>query len=468
MSGRFEPMNDPTPHATRGPLDDQLFRLMVESAHDYAIFSLDNAGVVTSWNTGAERLMGWAHADAVGNTADVIFTAEDRAAGVPEQERTQAAKRGRAEDERWQQRKDGTRFWASGLMMRLDEPNAGFVKVLRDRTDAHLANERLRKSEERFRLLATNIPQLVFRSMSDGNRTWPSPQWIEFTGLGVEQSLGFGWLDAIHPEDRGPTLAAWTGAIDRGEYYCEHRLRRRSDGQYRWHQTRARSIGRDEPRDWVGTMTDIHDLRALQERQRVLMAELQHRTRNLLAIVQTIVSRTLRGSDSLQSFELEFSRRLQALSRVQALISGVDYQSLDLRDLLIAELQAHDGRQLNSGRVTLDGPAFPLPAAAAQALGLAFHELVTNAVKYGALAQERGGLAVNWQVDRRDAEQVAKVEWKESGVAMPQGVARRAGYGRELIERALPYQLGAETELQFEPDGVRCSITVTLKSPTNG
>jgi len=441
---------------------------MIESAHDYAIFSMDAAGVVTTWNTGAERLTGWTHEDAVGNTADIIFTAEDRAASIPEQERVQAASQGRAEDERWQQRKDGTRFWASGLLMQLDDPEAGFVKVLRDRTAAHLANEQVRKSEERFRLLATNIPQLVFRSMSDGNRTWPSPQWIEFTGLGSEQSLGFGWLDAIHPDDRAPTLAAWEAARDTGEYYCEHRLRRRSDGQYRWHQTRARPISPGALRDWVGTMTDIHDLRGLQDRQKVLMAELQHRTRNLLAVIQTIVSRTLRGSDSLQAFELEFSRRLGALSRVQALISGVDYQSLDLRDLLVAELQAHESSQLDSGKVTLDGPALPLPASAAQALGLALHELVTNAAKYGALAQEHGRLAVRWQVDRDGTGQIAKVEWKESGVAMPQEAPRRTGYGTELIKRALPYQLGAETELRFEADGVRCTIAAMLKSTTNG
>jgi PAS domain S-box-containing protein len=351
--------------------------------------------------------------------------------------------------------------------MPLDDRRLGFVKILRDRTDRHLVDQRLRASEERFRLLAINIPQLVFRSLSDGTRTWPSPQWINFTGLSFDESKGFGWLDAIHPEDLGGTLAGWPVAKQSGEYYVEHRVRRRADGQYRWHQTRARPMrdgaGGDNA-EWVGTMTDVHDLRALQERQKVLMAELQHRTRNLLAMTQAIATQTLRKAKSPQAFMREFESRLRALSRVQVLLTGVDYNNVDLRDLLTAELQAHDGLHLESGKVLLDGPALPLPPRPAQALGLALHELVTNAVKYGALAQQSARLAVTWRLEQKMDERRVVLQWKESGVSMsPQAADRRYGYGSELIERALPYQLGAETSLVFESDGVRCTIGVVLK-----
>jgi PAS domain S-box-containing protein len=347
----------------------------------------------------------------------------------------------------------------------------GFVKILRDRTDHHLAEERLRETEERFRLLATHIPQLVFRGLSDGARTWPSPQWIDFTGLGTEASLGFGWLDAVHPDDRQATRDAWRAAEQSGEYYIEHRVRRQSDGQYRWHQTRARPIrgAAGEATDWVGTMTDVHDLRGLQERQKMMMAELQHRTRNLLAVTQAIAAKTLRSSPSLEAFQREFDSRLRALGRVQVLISGIDYQNVDLRDLLTAELQAHDGEHLDSGKVQMKGPAVPLPPGAAQALGLALHELATNAAKYGAMAHPSGRLAVTWWIEPRDGERCAVLDWKESGVVLPTaGGKRRYGYGSELIERALPYQLGAETSLKFEPDGVRCTMSVLLKEDRNG
>jgi PAS domain S-box-containing protein len=463
-------MNDNVRTGTRAPGSDELLRLVFESAHDYAIFSLDPGGLVTSWNSGAERLMGWTAGDIVGLTADVIFLPEDREAGAPEQERVVAAATGRATDERWQQRKDGSRFWASGLMMRLDGRDSGFVKILRDRTEKHLYDERLRDSEERFRLLATNIPQLVFRCLSDGNRTWPSPQWIDFTGLGVEESKGFGWVDAVHPDDRQATLEGWLAAQSTGEYYVQHRVRRRSDGQYRWHQTRARPIlgSNAAQTDWVGTMTDVHDLRGLQERQKVLMAELQHRTRNLLALTLSMAHQTLRRSTSLEAFGHEFDRRLRALGRVQVLITGVDYQKVDLRDLLTAELQAHDSSCLDSGKVSLDGPAVPLTAKAAQALGLALHELTTNSAKYGALSAAAARLDISWTIEASSAARSLLLDWKERGIALSPEADRRQGYGSELIQRALPYQLCADTRLAFEPDGVRCTIKVMLEDGDDG
>ena len=134
----------------------ELFGRIVESATDFAIFATDPNGAVTSWNVGAERLFGYVEGEIIGRSADVIFTPEDRVAGAPEDERRRARADGRAEDDRWHVRKDGSRFWASGLLMPLEGSAAGFVKIVRDRTERHRAEERLRESEERFRLLATS------------------------------------------------------------------------------------------------------------------------------------------------------------------------------------------------------------------------------------------------------------------------------------------------------------------------
>lgn len=461
-------MGQQTGHAPAGqaPASDELLRLVFESARDYAIFSMDPQGHVTSWNAGAERLLGYAAHEIMGQSADVLFTPEDRAAGAAQEERRRALATGRAEDERWQQRKDGSRFFASGLMMPLADRRFGFVKILLDRTDRHHADQQLRDAEERFRLLATNIPQLVFRCHADGRRTWPSPQWISFTGLSAEQSEGFGWLEAIHPEDRAATRAGWAAAQKAGEYLVEHRVRG-ADGGYRWHRTRARPIADangTQSDDWVGTMTDIHDLRTLHDRQQVLMAELQHRTRNLLAVAQAIATQTLRKSPTLREFQIEFESRLRALSRVQMLMSSVDYNGVDLGELVRGELTAHDGN-VGGGRAHIDGPAVSLPTAAAQALGLAIHELATNAAKYGALSQAESRLDVTWRIVEREGGRMLELEWRESGVAMPSAEStRRFGYGTELIERALPYQLGARTRLEFGADGVLCRIAVALRS----
>ncbi|PZN95103.1 MAG: histidine kinase [Alphaproteobacteria bacterium] len=441
-----------------------LFEVIVESATDFAIFTTDVNGDVTSWNIGATRLLGYAEPDILGHSADIIFTPEDRAADVPADERMRARRDGRAADDRWHQRQDGSQFWASGLLMPLANAADGFVKIARDRTENFEAVERLRENEERFRLLATSIPQLVFRTRPDGDRTWGSPQWVDFTGLDLEHSLGSGWMDAVHPEDRQMTRTGWEAARASGEYHVEHRIRRATDGAYRWHQTRARPVDPTKPEtfDWVGTMTDIDNLRSLKDRQQVMMAELQHRTRNLLAVVQSIATQTIRTSPSVEDFGREFSGRLRSLSRVQSVLVSADHGDIDLRALVTAEIEAHAEHGVGAGKISIDGPAVALPAISAQAFGLALHELATNAVKYGAIAQPAGRLAVTWQVETADPPRVV-LHWHESGVEMPPAdAATRRGYGTELIERALPYQLRAETRLEFRPDGVFCAIAVPL------
>jgi PAS domain S-box-containing protein len=449
--------------AKAGIPESELLKLIFESAIDFGIFTIDPNGITTSWNTGAKRLFGFEDSDIIGRSADVVFPPEEGGAEAAAEERRLALAHGRAEDERWQMRKDGTRFWASGLLMRLANPSSGFVKIARDRTQQHAAEQQLQQTEELFRVLATNIPQLVFRGKTDGARTWGSPQWSIFTGLAFEESLDFRWLDAVHPEDRDRTRQAWAEAATSGQYYCEHRFRRASDGEYRWHQTRAVPLGEAATMqtEWVGTSTDIHTLRTLQDRQKVILAELQHRTRNLLAVVQSIARQTVRSSASLGEFKEEFERRLRALGRVQGLLARNDHHSIELRELVDMELHAH-GADEASGRISVKGPPVVLSASAAQVLALAFHELATNAVKYGALRQPAGKLAVTWQADDAGNEQMTRIEWREAGIDIHEG-PKRKGYGRELIERALPYQLGAKTKLEIGRDGVHCQIVIPTK-----
>lgn len=454
-------MSDQEHEAPSGnvPGNDELFRLIVESATDFAIITTDPQGILTSWNVGAERVLGWSEEEAIGRSAHMIFTPEDCEIGQPEKEMHTALTKGRAEDERWHQRKNGTSVWASGLMMPLAERRMGFVKIFQDRTDKRRLEAETRDARERFELLATNIPQLVFRSRGSGSRIWGSPQWEVFTGLTLEESVGFGWLDGIHAEDRDATIAAWEEAQHSREYYIEHRIRRDPDGEYRWHQTRARPVAGGADDDWVGTSADIHDLRSLKDRQQVLMAELQHRTRNLLAVVQSIARQTLRTSVSLDAFGDEFESRLRTLSRVQGLLAEVDQRELDLRTLIEAEIAAHgDG---DEGKVEIDGPPASLPATSAQIFALALHELATNAVKYGAFHQPDGRLSVRWALEKDQGDQLVVLDWVESGVVMPETAApRRKGYGSELIQRALPYTLKAKTNLEFGPDGICCRISV--------
>ena len=123
---------------------------------------------------------------------------------------------------------------------------------------------------------------------------------------------------------------------------------------------------------------------------------------------------------------------------------------------------------MEPGRVNIDGPSATLPASSAQTLALAIHELATNAVKYGALNQAAGRLDVSWKIENiKGASRRVVLDWRESGVDMPHRNGRK-GYGSELIERALPYQLKAQTDLRFGPDGVRCRISTEIEPEGSG
>jgi PAS domain S-box-containing protein len=339
-------------------------------------------------------------------------------------------------------------------------------------TDLKAVQAAIAASEGRLRTLMEGIPQLVWRSCTGGRWSWASPQWLDFTGQCQEDSHDLGWLEAVHTDDRGTTMLGWDEANSSGKLDVEYRVRRAADGVWLWHHTRAVPVRDVEGTivEWLGTTTDVHALRELQERQGVLVAELQHRTRNLITVVRSLSDRTVGNSASLDDFKVRFGHRLAALSRVQGLLSHLSAgERIDFGDLLRSELTALGFTDGQAERVTLDGPSYvSLRSATVQTLALAIHELSTNAVKYGALATDavNAHLTVCWYVEPATADKlpILRVEWRESGVDMRRVVApaRGGGYGRELIERALPYQLGAETAYELGADGVRCTIEMPI------
>ena len=324
----------------------------------------------------------------------------------------------------------------------------------------------LRETELRLQVLMEGIPQLVWRAVDGGHWTWASPQWTDFTGQEEADSHDFGWLAALHPDDRDMAREVWSRAIERGGLEVEYRLCSIRQGEYRWVQSRATPVrnAAGDIVEWLGTSTDIEDLRALQGRQQVLVQELQHRTRNLITVVGALSAQTMKGATSLGDFDREFGHRLAALSRVQGLLSHLSAgKRIAFDELLRSELDALGASQ---DRFTLDGPpGVPLRSATVQTFSLALHELATNALKYGALAVPGGHLFVSWSLSGAvGAEPRLQVDWRESGVALTQVVDRRSGggYGRELIVRALPYQLGADTTYEITGDGVHCTIDVPI------
>ena len=203
-----------------------------------------------------------------------------------------------------------------------------------------------------------------------------------------------------------------------------------------------------------------------QTQQRVLVAELQHRTRNLLAVVRAIASQTF-GRRADGTALPAFIDRLTSLARVQGLPGCVEGERVKLVDIIRAEVEPF--QKSHRSRIEMHGPDVRLSSHQVQAVALAVHELLTNAIKYGALQSPAGRLSVTWETwSAGHGGPRLALTWKESGVTMPADAAARRGQGRELIENALRFSLRAETQLVFGADGVWCRIELPLEIPISG
>jgi two-component sensor histidine kinase len=218
-----------------------------------------------------------------------------------------------------------------------------------------------------------------------------------------------------------------------------------------------------------GIAKDITEQKASAARMEVLVAELQHRTRNLLGVVRSIAQQTMARTGPTERFREQFNDRLGALSRVQGLLSRSEQEPITLRALIQAELDALGAAAMQE-RITLAGPRVAMRKTTVQTFALALHELATNARKYGALTTQQGQLKITWRTYKAEDEgQRLKLEWLEEGIQgqrEQQDPASRSGYGRELIERALPYALDAETRYELGETQLRCSIDLPLTERT--
>jgi PAS domain S-box-containing protein len=303
-------------------------RAILESARDYAILTIDSELKVTSWNVGAVNVLGWSEAEAVGMDARLTFTPEDRAQGVPEAECSRAAADGRSEDDRWHLRHDGSRFWASGVMLPLrGAPKPGFVKILRDRTDQREADER----------------------------------------------------------------------------------------------------------------------------QTLLLRELAHRVKNMLALISSMARQTGGRARDLDGFLELFEGRLLALAAAHELLTDSGWSSVSLPTLIAAALAPH-GDQI--AVQTDELMVLPSPA---QNLVLVLHELATNAAKHGALLARDGRV----EVEARVSADELLLTWRESGGQSVQAPLAR-GFGTTLLEQIIARQHRGRIDLDWRSEGLHCTIALPL------
>ena len=212
----------------------------------------------------------------------------------------------------------------------------------------------------------------------------------------------------------------------------------------------------DTVSEWLGTAADAEGLRGPERQHWLVIAELQHRVRNVLGLVRSLVRRTAETSVSAEEYAAHLDGRISALARTQAFAMRQPRAGVDLQELVDAELI---GLAARDGNVETAGPTLRLRPKAAETLGLALHELTTNAVKFGALSQPGGRLTIRWRKEL--ARERVIFEWLEEGVPACAPPTHR-GFGRDLIERTVPYELRGASHLSFEPGGARCVIDIPL------
>src|SRR6185503_17221095 len=332
---------------------EDIYRKSVEDIRDYAIFMTDPDGLVTNWNRGAQPILGYTEAEIVGKDASRFFTAEDRAKGVPQKELTTAASEGRAEDERWHVRRDGSRFWASGVVtaVRDDEGKlVGFSKVMRDMT------ERNRLTEERDRFFTLSMDLLCIVHL-DGRFQRVNPAFENVLGVSEEELLGKSRFDLVHPQERSKTEAGYE-KLSLGEpvKFMENRLLCK-DGNYKWFAWSYYPVPEDDLAFGVGR--DVTELRQVHNVLRLRAEELEESNRvkdeflaTLSHELRTPLTSILGWSRLLHSNQLSEQDRERAIHIIQR---NAESQAKLIEDLL-------EVSRIITGKLRIESQPVALPS----------------------------------------------------------------------------------------------------------
>jgi PAS domain S-box-containing protein len=304
--------------------------------------------------------------------------------------------------------------------------------------------------------MADHAPVMIWMSDEKGNCTFLSRSWYEFTGMENGDGLGKGWLMAIHPGDRERRQHLLASHAARDSVELEYRLLN-AEGEYRWVLEKVTPRHGDDhaPLGYIGTILDITERKLSEDHIRFLMREVNHRAKNLLAVVRAIARQTAALTEA-SAFTPRFDERLSGLTASYDLLVHNRWQGVDISDLAKAQL-AHFA-DLIGERISLQGEPFRLSASAAQNLGLALNELSTNAAKYGALSTLSGRLEIGWHVDETADPQHFVLTWHESGGPMVSPPKRR-GLGHRLTTGFIEQALEGKVELHYAAEGLHWRLT---------
>ena len=348
-----------------------------------------------------------------------------------------------------------------------DEPLGAFeiegLEVLAQAVMRRLSNQRqtreaaseLGQSEARFELLADSIPDIAWSCTSQFEFDFYNRRWSEFTGTpGPREAEG--WRAVIHPDDADTVFDRWYANSQGGESFVSEYRMKTADGGWRWVLSRAVPMHDADGTiiRWFGTVTDVDDGHKLSESRDLIARELAHRIKNLFALITSLVSMRSRGVPQAKEFANELIDTISALARAQDFVtpqSGANAR--ELTSLIAALMAPH--QDASGSRITVTGERVPIGSRVATPFALLFHELATNAAKYGALSGASGKVSIELVPDGEDV----LLRWSENGgpkVSAPEST----GFGMRLIDTAVRGQLGGSLEQDWDESGLRIAVRV--------
>jgi PAS domain S-box-containing protein len=340
----------------------------------------------------------------------------------------------------------------------------GWVGTSVDIHDLKMTEAALRTSEERLSLAQRAAGIGVFDwHVPSGKVTWTVEQERLF-GLekGTFEGNFSGWAARVLPEDLEPANRAMEEAMARGDREISLSYRaRRPDGSIRTMETLALFFYDENgtPLRMVGVNIDITRYKEAERRQNLLIRELHHRVKNTLATVQAIVGSTARTASSIDEFYQGFVGRIVSLARTHNLLTEDLWQKADLQELVETELGPYEDEARN--RILIEGPHVELPSEAAVPIGMAIHELTTNAAKHGALSTFGGQVNVRWHVEHDGGHPMLHFTWTENGGPRVTTPARQ-GFGSRLLQRVLSAQLQAQVNMDFREAGIHFTMSMPI------
>lgn len=434
------------------------WQIILQTALD-AVIVMDSSGIIVDWNESASTIFGWQKNEALGrNMAALIIPESLREAHTRGLERF--LKSG-------EKKVIGRRIEMSGLHRSgrvfpveltispvRDEARLVFVGFLRDVSASKKAESQIRESEERFsKAFNAAAHPMSITTLKDGRYVDINAAGLAASGLALDQVIGRTVRDL--------------GFYNDAESYKKIRKLLATEGRFTNLETTLK--GPRGPRTYLlsGALVDLHgesclltsavditERKQAEDHVQFLMRELNHRANNLLTVVQALTHQTANTADA-KAFAERLSQRLVSLAASNNLLVSGKWQGVDMAELIASQLSpfADPGE-----RIALDGPEARLTPAAAQAIGMALHELATNAAKYGALSRDGGRISIRWFADAGEGTPTFTMTWSERdgpAVAAP----TRVGFGRSVVERMIAGALNGKASLDFAPDGVVWTFT---------